>query len=59
MFIVGLFLKTSRYAVRIHSTRSTDTPNAAIIFDRATFTIVESRTAMKVPIITAASTIHR
>jgi hypothetical protein len=45
--------------VRIHSTRSTETPNVAMSFERATFTIVASSTAMNVPTITLASTSQR
>ena len=44
--------------MRTHSTLSTPTPKAAMIFGRATLTIVASRTAMNVPIMTLASTHH-
>src|SRR5665647_3953289 len=48
----------SIYAVTTHSILSSPTPNEAIIFGRPTFTIVASRTAIKVPSITFASKNH-
>jgi hypothetical protein len=48
----------SIYAVITHSILSRPTPNDAIIFGKPTFTIVASRTAMKVPSMTLASKNH-
>jgi hypothetical protein len=46
------------YAVITHSILSIPTPKEAIIFGSATFTMVASRTAMKVPSITLKSKNH-